>query len=569
MHLEEKTIKGHRYLYAVRSGRVDGKPRRLEQIYLGKLEDLVAAKEQEVKPGSIRTRRFGAVASLWALSEELGIREEIDRHCSLSGPGASIGTYLALAAINRSVDVRSKRGFAEWYEHTSLARLAGVPSQALTSQDFWTAMDRFPVEKAAQPILTGLVKKLLPEVGRPQVIAFDATNFFTFIASDNGRPKLPQRGHNKAKRHDLREVGWALAAAADCQLPLFSNVYAGNQVDVVTFKEAWPQLLQVLQELNLQGATLVFDKGNVSKENLQLADRSQFSYVTSLAPHFFPDLLAEPLSRFSAPNENEDEGGEHLKGLLLQRVERKIWGRQRVVVQSWSPNLAKGQEAGVLQHLGKAERKLRDLQASLKRRQQADHRGRKPTREAIEKTVRSILRAQHLGLLLEVTISEEEGHLQLSHTLNESHLKHLKEHLFGRRIWVTDHRDWSAEQIVRAGHQQSDCENCFRDLHGEDPVAWTPMWHWTDQKIRVHAFYMVLSLLLTRLLLFRARKAGDGRGLKAVIADLHSIDECLLVYPAAGPHGQGRPRLVSMLSDRSPQQQQLLQIFGADKLVPP
>jgi transposase len=174
-----------------------------------------------------------------------------------------------------------------------------------------------------------------------------------------------------------------------------------------------------------------------------------------------------------------------------------------------------------------------------------------------------------MSKLIKVTLSEKDGHLQLDYKLDEDHRTHLREHLFGRRIWVTDRGDWTAEQIVHAGHQQSDCENCFRDLHGEDPVAWTPMWHWTDQKIRVHAFYMVLSLLLTRLLLFRARKAGDDRGLKAVIADLHAIDECLLVYPAAGPNGQGRPRLVTMLSERSPQQQQLLEASGADKLAPP
>ena len=565
MHLEQKTIKGHRYLYAVRSGRIDGKPRRIEQIYLGKLEDLVAAKEREGRPSSVQTRRFGAVATLWALSEELGLREEIDRHCSASGPGASIGTYLVLAAINRTVDVRSKRGFAEWYEHTSLPRLAGVPAATLTSQAFWTAMDRFPVDQAAQPILTALVNKLLPEVGRPDVIPFDASNFFTFMASSNGRPELPQRGHNKAKRHDLRQVGWALAAAAELQLPLFSHVYAGNQPDVVTFKEAWPKLLQVLHELNLQEATLVFDKGNVSKENLKLADQSGFSYVTSLAPHFFPDLLAVPLSEFSRPT----AGSELPEGFLLQRVEREIWKRQRVVVQSWSPALAAGQEAGVRQHLAKAERKLRDLQAGLERRQQPGYRGRKPIREAVEKAVRAALRAQHLSRLLKVSISEQDGSLQLSYEIDESHLDHLKAHLFGRRIWVTDHRDWSAEQIVRAGHQQSDCENCFRDLHGEDPVAWTPMWHWTDQKIRTHAFYMTLSLLLSRLLLFRARQAGDYRGLKAIIADLHSIDECLLVYPAAGPHGQGRPRVITTLTDRSPQQQRLLQLSGAHALAPP
>jgi transposase len=250
-------------------------------------------------------------------------------------------------------------------------------------------------------------------------------------------------------------------------------------------------------------------------------------------------------------------------------LEREIWNRQRVVVQSWSPALAAGQEAGVRQHLAKAERKLRDLQASLEHRQRPDHRGRKPVREAIEKAVRAALRAQHLSRLVKVSISEQDGRLQLSYKVDESHLDHLKAHLFGRRIWVTDHRDWSAEQIVRAGHQQSDCENCFRDLHGEDPVAWTPMWHWTDQKIRTHALYMVLSLLLSRLLMFRARQAGDDRGLKAIIADLHSVDECILAYPAASLHGQGRPRVITTLTDRSPQQQRLLQLSGAHALAPP
>ncbi len=562
MFLQTKTIHGQRYLYAVQSARVDGRPRKVKQVYLGKLEDLVAAKQAEGRPTAVRTRRFGAVGALWALSEELGIREEIERHCPRIVRGIPIASYLVLAAINRSVEVRSKRGFQEWYQGTSLERLVQVPASALTSQAFWAAMDRFPVEKAAQPILTALVQKVLPEVGRPKVVAFDASNFFTFIASSNGRPQLPQRGHNKAKRHDLRQVGWALAAAAEYQLPLFSHLYAGNQVDVVTFKEAWPQLLQVLHELNLQDATLVFDKGNLSKQNLRLADDSGFSYVTSLAPHFFPELLAVPRQEFSKADD------ERLAGYLLRREERELWGRRRVVVQSWSPTLAAGQEAGVRQHLAKAERRLQDLKASLERRQRPGARGKKPTPEAVQKVLRGILQAQHLSRLIRVDLSQQEGKLQLSYQLDEGHLQHLQEHWFGRRIWITDRQDWSVEQIVLAGHQQADCENCFRDLHGEDPVAWTPMWHWTDQKIRVHAFYMVLSLLLTRLLLFRAHMAGDERGLKAIMADLHAIDECLLVYPASSPRGQGRPRLVTTLTERSPQQQRLLELSGALALAP-
>jgi len=151
--------------------------------------------------------------------------------------------------------------------------------------------------------------------------------------------------------------------------------------------------------------------------------------------------------------------------------------------------------------------------------------------------------------------------------VNESFLVHLQEHLFGRRIWVSDRRDWSAEQIVEVAHQQNDVEACFRSLHGDEPVAWSPMWHWTDQKVAVHGFYMILALLLLQQLVQRARKAGDGRASNALLQDLNRVDECLLVYPATG-QGKGRPRLVTKLSECSPQQQQLLEATGALAFAP-
>lgn len=563
MHLQTKRIHGHEYLYAVHNVRVGGRSRKGEQIYLGKLEDLIAERRGLLEPKSIQTWRFGAPAALWALSEELGLRAEIDGRCDgASGPGASIGTYLVLAAINRAIDVRSKRGLAKWYRKSCLERLSGVAPEALTSQAFWTAMDRFPLD-AGQEVLNAVLPKLLQEAGDSHLVLFDCTNFFTFIASSNGRPQLPRRGHNKAKRHDLRQVGLALAATAPSQLPLFYELYAGNQVDVTTFAEVWPRLLGVLDGLGVKdGATIVYDKGNLSRDNQEMVDTSGVSYVTSFAPHLFPDLLAIPLSRFTAAE------GEDLAGFLWYREQRMLWGQQRTMLQSYSPTLAAGQEAGVRQHLAKAERLLKELQQKLERRQQPGARGRKPTRQGIEKDVREALTAQHLRRLIKVSIAEEQGRFQLDYEIDDEAFEHLKDHLFGRRIWVTDHEDWSAEEILRAAHQQNDVEACFRDLHGNEPVAWSPAYHWTDQKLAVHAFYMVLGLLLVRLLRLRAARTGDDRGTRALIEDLSEVDECLLVYPAAGPRGQGRPRLVRKLIDRSPEQQRLLEVTGALALAP-
>ncbi len=75
-----------------------------------------------------------------------------------------------------------------------------------------------------------------------EVVAFDCTNFFPWIDSGNNRPQMPRRGHNKAHRYDLRQVGLALATTVHSEMPLFHHVYAGNSPDVTVFREDWPRL---------------------------------------------------------------------------------------------------------------------------------------------------------------------------------------------------------------------------------------------------------------------------------------------------------------------------------------
>ncbi len=70
-----------------------------------------------------------------------------------------------------------------------------------------------------------------------------------------------------------------------------------------------------------------------------------------------------------------------------------------------------------------------------------------------------------------------------------------------------------------------------------------------------------------RLLEQRARKAEPASA-TALIQELTAVDECWLVYPAAGPRGQGRPRLVTKLSECSPQLRRLLEATGALAFAP-
>jgi len=51
------------------------------------------------------------------------------------------------------------------------------------------------------------------------------------IASTNLKPQLPQRGHAKQKRTDLRLFSLALLVSREGHLPLCSHLFEGNRVD--------------------------------------------------------------------------------------------------------------------------------------------------------------------------------------------------------------------------------------------------------------------------------------------------------------------------------------------------
>jgi transposase len=116
----------------------------------------------------------------------------------------------------------------------------------LTSQHFWDQMDAMPVDKLAE-IEQQLVQDVVGmEQLQLQALAYDTTNFFTHIASTNLRTELPQRGHNKQRRHDLRQMGLALVVDQDTQLPLAHALYEGARSDMQTFAQFLKPLRQRL-----------------------------------------------------------------------------------------------------------------------------------------------------------------------------------------------------------------------------------------------------------------------------------------------------------------------------------
>jgi hypothetical protein len=125
------------YYYLVESARVDGKPRIVDQQYLGSAEEVMAklSGAPEGTPTRTQHKKFGDLAAVWAILDRLKVIETIDEVCGSrrSDAAASVGTYLALATLNRVVAPCSKLGFADWWDTTAGPRFTKVPRPPTTA----------------------------------------------------------------------------------------------------------------------------------------------------------------------------------------------------------------------------------------------------------------------------------------------------------------------------------------------------------------------------------------------------------------------------------------------------
>src|SRR5438874_3797240 len=403
--LTPKKIDGHTYYYARYCQRVDGKPKIVRTVYLGRIEDLVATTEagrQPPLPQHTVVAAFGDVAALWHIAGRLQVLPLLDstlpakRH-----QGLSIGQYLPLPAINRVVARTSKLHFADWYRQTALTRLLPAEPTWLSSQNFWNHMDQITAKHMAafeKQMNQRLIERLHLDL---RALVYDGTNFFTYI-NTRTPSELPQRGHNKQKRGDLRQVSLGLLVSTDFHVPLLHWVYAGNVADSVEFRSVTEELTTHYRELTktCQHITLIFDKGNNSEDSFETLANSPFHFVGSLVPSQHKDLLAVPRRRFRALD------NPRLGGVEVFRTQKKVFGRMHTVVVSFNPHLFEGQLQGLTVNLNKARGKLRELQQQLRRWREGKLKGKKPTLAGVQNQVRSIGSAQHLKSLLKTEVQE-------------------------------------------------------------------------------------------------------------------------------------------------------------------
>jgi transposase len=235
-----------------------------------------------------------------------------------------------------------------------------------------------------------------------------------------------------------------------------------------------------------------------------------------------------------------------------------VHGKEYLCVVKYSAPVAGEQLHSLTTTLSKALQSMRRFAVEL-----AKPRGRF-TEAGIRNKIARWLSGAFVSELVQYQLEKREGGWHLQFDFDNSAFERLLTHRLGRTTLLTNRLDWTAEQIVAGYSRQQRIERVFRGLKDGDWLGWGPMYHWTDSKIRVHAFYSMLGISLLQSIHKRAQAAWAGLSIEQLLEELRLIQQFTLLYPPQGEKGPNR--VATVLSKQTLPQQSLAKELGLDTL---
>jgi transposase len=554
--------KGHqRYYYVVESARVNGLPRITSQTYLGTAERVAALVKDRAAPVPVSATAIdvGLPGALWMAAQQSGAFAVLESLWPEPRSGPSTAHYLLLAALHRVCRPGPKTEVAAWYDRTILRSRWGFPPERFTSQAFWDCFDRIQTGPEEDNELDQAQSRLLAvwrerELVSRRLLAYDTTNFYTYVASTNTRNQVAQRGHNKQGRHNLRQVGLSYVLDGEHGLSVCHHVYPGNVTDAEELPVALQRIVALLDRhrIDRDSVTLVLDKGSAALSNTLELEQSGLGWISALpwnqAPPELRERRVEDLPLLSSAQPGVRAAAERLL----------VHGREYLCVVKYSAPFASEQFHSLSTTVSKVLQAMRRLSVEL-----AKPRARF-TETGIRHKIAHWLSGAFVAELIHYELEHRDGRWQLQFDFDNAAFERLLSHRLGRTTLLTNRLDWTAEQVANGYSGQQEIERVFRGLKDGDWLGWGPMHHWTDSKIRVHAFYCMLGISLLQYIRKKAETVWPGLSLEMLAEELAQIQQFHLLYPPQGEKGPNR--VATVLSKQTLAQQSLAEILGLNAL---
>jgi transposase len=295
---------------------------------------------------------------------------------------------------------------------------------------------------------------------------------------------------------------------------------------------------------------LVLDKGSAALANTLQLEQAGVGWISALPWTQAPAEFRS--SQKLTPLSSQEPGVSAAAETML------VHGKQYRCVVKYSAPFASEQLHSLTTSLSKAMQSMRRLARELATTRASF------TERGLRNKIARWLSPQFLAELVSYQLEQRDGRWHLQFNFDHQALERLMAQRLGRTVLISNRFDWTAEQLITAYSGQQHIEQVFRGLKEGDWLGWGPMHHWTDQKIRVHAFYCMLGISLLQYVRRQAEAAWPGLSTEQLLDQLRQIQKYNLLYPPQGEKGPNR--VATVLSKQSLIQQQLTKTLGLDQL---
>jgi len=416
-----------------------------------------------------------------------------------------------ILTINRCIDPVSKVQVSSWYSKSWLSRMLNIAQEQVNSSRIFRELDA--IEDRKEEICDYLYNMLLSRMpDSMQSVFYDLSS-----ASFSGSKCLIMKW-GLCKEGYTNHVVLALVVNKD-GLPFYWEVLPGNTADSKTIVWLVEKLKKRFQGIT---CTLVFDRGMVSDENLNMLEDTDIHYISAMDKNQIEKLVDIDFMAYSYLNhEIIEKQVDDLPG--FNKLNQNTWYREiknetgRRYILCFNPQLFKDQRNARIKAM-----ELLSEQVNTRNKELEKAKNSRNIQSSKDKFKRLISKLKLTGLVSiqlkkkKIVHKTENGKERIVNTcqgiIKWEEEKQLTEaqKLDGFWLLVTNHNEKTGKNYKLATpdailpyREKLVIEDAFRDIKSFVKVS--PIYVWTEKHVKAHFTICVLAYFLNRFLIMKLK----------------------------------------------------------------
>ncbi len=234
-----------------------------------------------------RAYPVGELAIFWKVAEEFGIQKSVSKAIGRDDKETSMA--ILILAINQLIGRKSLTKIGEWISETPIPRWTNIDLNKLNKDYFLSALDRISTQNenmktsysyTIQNNITNTWKKTIGNERERYFFYQDITR----IRWNGNQSSWAENGYGAQTGRP--HIGFGLVVSKDSYMPVMGYPVRGSSPDKTTVEET----IDNMSRWNMENITLVWDRGFVSKPNIDYARDKNF-HVLSGGPHTSNEVI--------------------------------------------------------------------------------------------------------------------------------------------------------------------------------------------------------------------------------------------------------------------------------------